>query len=329
MHLLEAENKIREIIKGDSIAVITDSNVGPLYLKRVSELVDDAGFKVYNMEIPAGEESKNGETYLSILEFLAGIPLTRTDGVIALGGGVVGDIAGFAAATFLRGIKVIQIPTSLLAAVDSSVGGKTAINLKAGKNLAGAFHQPALVIQDPEFLKTLPEDIFTDGMAEVIKYGVLADPELFAMLKDVKAVRENPEPIVTRCVEIKKRYVEEDEFDTGVRQMLNLGHTIGHAVEKLSGFKVSHGRAVAIGMDMMAEIAERRGWCEHAAREEIREMLELWGFDLTRRYTKEEIYGIMQTDKKRKGSSIDIVVPERIGRCALKRISMEELKEIL
>ena len=329
MHLHEAKDKIREIVKGDTIAIITDSNVGPLYLKDVSELVDDAGFKVYNMEIPAGEESKNGETYLSILEFLAGVPLTRTDGVIALGGGVVGDIAGFAAATFLRGVKVIQIPTSLLAAVDSSVGGKTAINLKAGKNLAGAFHQPALVIQDPEFLKTLPDDVFADGMAEVIKYGVLADSELFEMLKDVKAVRDNPEPIVTRCVEIKKKYVEEDEFDTGVRQMLNLGHTIGHAIEKLSDFDVSHGRAVAAGMDMMAEIAENQGWCEHAAREEIGKMLTLWGFDLTRRYTKEEIYGIMQTDKKRKGSSIDIVVPERIGKCVLKRISMEELKEIL
>lgn len=329
MRLHEAKSAIREIVKGDFIAIITDTTVGPLYLQEVEEFANQLGYKVYSAEIPAGEESKNGETYLSLLEFLAGIPLTRTDAVIALGGGVVGDMAGFVAATFLRGIKVIQIPTTLLAAVDSSVGGKTAINLKAGKNLAGAFHQPALVIQDPKFLETLPEDVFTDGMAEVIKYGILADPELFEKLKDKKTVRENPEPVVERCVSIKKKFVEEDEFDTGVRQMLNLGHTIGHAVEKLSDFQVSHGRAVAIGMDMMAEIAENQGWCDDVTRKEIRDMLALWGFDLERRYSKDEIYSIMQTDKKRKGGSIDIVVPIRIGKCQLKRVSMEELKEIL
>ncbi len=329
MYLRDAKERIREIIEGDSIAVITDSKVGPLYMDKVCETVREAGFQVYSMEIPEGEESKNGETYLRILEFLADSSLTRTDGVIALGGGVVGDIAGFAAATFLRGVKVIQIPTTLLAAVDSSVGGKTAINLKAGKNLAGAFHQPALVIQDPEFLKSLPDDTFTDGMAEVIKYGVLTDSELFWRLKDVKAVREDPEPIVERCVAIKKKFVEEDELDTGVRQMLNLGHTIGHAVEKLSGFSVSHGRAVAKGLDMMAEIALRQGWCDGKTRGEIREMLLLWGFDLETEFSKDEIYSAISGDKKRKGSFIDIVVPVEIGRCVLKRLSMDQLREIL
>lgn len=320
---------VRDIVKGDSLVVVTDENVAPLYLNRCMQSLKCAGFDVYSFVIPPGEESKSGMTYLELVNYLAEIPLTRADALIALGGGVVGDLTGFAAATYLRGIKVVQVPTTLLAAVDSSVGGKTAINLPSGKNLAGAFHQPALIWCDPSLLETLPAKIYQDGMAEVIKYGVIADADLFELLGDRETAQIHAEEIIQRCVSIKKKFVEEDEHDTGVRQLLNFGHTIGHAIEIASNFEISHGSAVAKGMAYMAEIANAQGWCDQETTRRIIDLLNLYEFDLVVSFDKRELYDIMKADKKRKGNFIDIVVPETIGKCRLQRVTTEELGEIL
>ena len=329
MRLEELGCRVREVVGGGSLAVVTDENVEKLYLQRCVQSLTEAGFTVDSFVVPPGEGSKDGETYLRLVNFLAQIPLTRADGIVALGGGVVGDLAGFAAATYLRGIKVIQVPTTLLSAVDSSVGGKTAINLEAGKNLVGAFHQPALVCCDAGLLKSLPVSVYQDGMAEVIKYGVIADADLFRKLKDPEKTREDIEEVIERCVSIKKKFVDADERDTGVRQMLNFGHTIGHAVEKASRYRISHGSAVAKGMARIAEISVRQGWCGAETAEQITSILNSYGFDLDIAYSNEILYDIMEKDKKRKGHYIDIVVPEEIGKCRLQRLTTEELREIL
>ncbi|MEG1725114.1 MAG: 3-dehydroquinate synthase [Anaerovoracaceae bacterium] len=320
-------SEAKEIITGETVVIVSDDIVNSLYGQSTEKALVDAGFNVETYVIPHGEESKNGETYLKILNFLAGIPLTRADGLVALGGGVVGDLTGFVAATYLRGIKVIQVPTTLLAAVDSSIGGKTAINLEAGKNLAGAFHQPSLVLCDVETLSTLPENIFRDGMAEVIKYGIITDKELFQELKSPG--KKNLEDIIKCCAKIKCDIVEQDQNDTGVRQILNFGHTIGHAIEKASDFQISHGSAVAKGMAAITKISYDNGWCNKETYQAVIEILLKYEFDLIIDKKMEELYDIMKSDKKRKGNIIDIVVPLEIGKCQLKRITIEQLKELL
>jgi len=238
--------QIASVCKPQTVAIISDSTVWPLYGETAAKSIENAGFTVISFVFPAGEASKNGETYLQALNFLAEAKVTRTDCIVALGGGVVGDLAGFTAATYLRGVSYIQVPTTLLAAVDSSVGGKTAIDLPAGKNLCGAFYQPRLVLCDTDTLSTLPQDIFRDGCAEVIKYGILYDPVLFGHLEKT-GLNFDREAVITRCVELKRDVVAEDEFDTGARMKLNLGHTIGHGVEARSNFSLSHGKSVSIG----------------------------------------------------------------------------------
>ena len=221
--LPKSGDMIKEVTSAERVAVITDDTVDKLYSDVVMKSLSDAGFETFKFVFPHGEKSKNISTFSSILEFLAEIGLTRTDALVALGGGVVGDVAGFAAASYLRGIDFIQIPTTLLACVDSSVGGKTAIDLKAGKNLAGAFYQPKLVIADFETLSTLTDGIFADGMAEVIKYGVIFDKAFFEFLRDNEA-KDNLEYVITRCVELKRDIVNADEKEKGVRALLNFGH---------------------------------------------------------------------------------------------------------
>ena len=329
MQQLDFGGEVRKTVSGDTIVVVTDENVKPLYLDRYMQNLQSVGFDVYSFTIAPGEESKSGEVYLELLNYLAEIPLTRADALVALGGGVVGDLTGFAAATYLRGIKVIQVPTTVLAVVDSSIGGKTAINLPAGKNLAGAFHQPALIWRDVTMLESLPADTYLNGMAEVIKYGVLADADLWSLLLNYANVQNNMPEIIDRCVSIKNRIVAEDEFDTGTRQLLNFGHTIGHAIERASDFAVSHGFAVAKGMAAIADISARQGWCSRECAQEIIQLLENYGFDLSIDYSMDELYNIMLSDKKRKVGVIDLVVPERIGKCVLKRLTTEELKGIL
>ena len=328
MYLNDIGTGARTVQQGGRFAVITDENIAALYLERVKASLEEAGFSVSCHVIPAGEEQKNGAVYLRLLSELAAVPLTRTDGVVALGGGVIGDLAGFTAATYMRGIKVIQVPTTLLAQVDSSIGGKTAIDLPEGKNLAGAFHMPALVWRDPAVLGTLPEALFRDGMAEVIKYALI-DGDGFPDLSDPAAVRRAPEAVIERSAAIKEQIVLEDAKDLGIRQILNLGHTIGHAVEKLSAYRLSHGQAVAKGLARIAEIALDQGWCGEEVPARTKALLTAYGFDLEIPYGAEEIFGAITRDKKRKNDSIDIIVPEAFGRCVIRRLSLQELRAIL
>ena len=324
-HLGDEAAKIRNPGKA---AIISDSNVWPLYGRMAAASLEKAGFATEKFVFPAGENSKNGATYLSLLNFLAEKHITRSDFIIALGGGVVGDLAGFAAACFLRGIRFIQFPTTLLAAVDSSVGGKTAIDLDAGKNLAGAFYQPKLVLCDTDLLNTLPEDIFRDGCAEVIKYGVLFDDSLFDLLMQ-EGLDFDRESVIARCVELKRDVVAQDEFDTGTRQLLNLGHTVGHGIEARSNFSISHGQAVAIGMAIITGAAVKYGICNMETYDNILTVLAKFNLPSKTDYTLQELYECTLSDKKRLGGSITLVVPEKIGKCILRQTKVEELKDFI
>lgn len=319
--LLESVGSEVKKVTSGKVLIVTDETVAPLYLARVYRLLTQEGLTVCTASVPAGEASKSLEHYVNLIHILAAKQFTRSDAVIALGGGVIGDLAGFAAATYLRGIPVIQIPTTLLAMVDSSVGGKTAVDLPAGKNLVGAFHQPSLVLCDPEVLDTLPEEIFLDGCAEVIKTAILFDPVLFSHLSERGAAFDR-EKVITRCVECKRDIVCADEFDTGKRQLLNLGHTVGHAVEALSGYTVTHGRAVAIGTAILS-----RAFCEQAS--EILSVLRNFSLPTETDFSPEALAAAALSDKKRSGGLLTIVVPEKIGQCTLKTIPVADLLTVI
>lgn len=320
--------RLRERIPPCHMAVVTDSIVGPLYLETVTESLSAAGYAVSTFEFPAGEESKNVSTLSDILEFLARERLTRSDCLIALGGGVVGDMAGFAAAVYLRGIRYVQMPTTMLSAVDSSVGGKTAIDLKAGKNLAGAFLQPAAVLCDTDCLETLPPEVFADGTAEAVKTGVLCDEGLFALFED-GTLKADPAEVIARCVEYKAGVVERDEKEQGERKLLNLGHTVGHAIEKCSGYAIPHGHAVAAGLAVMARAAERLRWTNGPIAERVGRCLEAQGLPVSTEFSPEALAEAALADKKRSGGSITLVVPKRIGLCELKTVPVTELLPVI
>lgn len=304
--------------------IVTDDKVASFYLERVKKSFVSAGYETVEFIFKNGEESKNIDTLSALLEFMAENRVTRSDMVVALGGGVTGDMAGFAAAVFLRGIRFIQMPTTLLATVDSSVGGKTAIDLKAGKNLAGAFYQPDMVICDYSALDTLEDETFAEGMAEVIKYGVIFDRNLFDLVKSGN-VKDNIEHIIKRCVELKRDVVEADEHDKGERQLLNFGHTIGHAVEKCSNFGLSHGNAVAVGMVIAAKASAAFGWSREDCTPEIIESLKNNSLPVESEFSAEELFDVTLNDKKRAGSSINLVIPETVGHCVLKKVSVDEV----
>ena len=310
--------QVQQLGKAATVCIVSDSNVWPFYGETALKSLKDSGLEAISFIFPAGESSKSGTTFLNLLNFLAEHKLTRSDLIVALGGGVVGDLAGFAAASYLRGIRYIQVPTTVLAAVDSSVGGKTAIDLPAGKNLAGAFWQPSLVLCDTDTLNTLPEEIFRDGCAEVIKYGILYDPELFSHL-EANGLSFDREWVITRCVELKRNVVMEDEFDTGARMKLNLGHTIGHGVEAKSGFSVSHGKAVAIG----TAIVSRSVQCTDCGR--IMEILQKFGLPTNTRYSAEDLYTYTLSDKKRSGSTVNLIIPRAVGHCDIVPTPVEQL----
>lgn len=314
--------------KVKKICIVSDSNVYPLHGATAEKALVDAGFAVISYVFPAGEASKNGSTYLDLLNYLAENKLTRSDMLVALGGGVVGDLTGFTAATFLRGVKFIQVPTTLLAAVDSSVGGKTAIDLPAGKNLAGAFYQPSLVLCDTELLNTLPEDIFRDGCAEVIKYAIDYDKAFFDYLTSAGPGFDR-ETVITRCVEMKRDVVMEDEFDTGARMKLNLGHTIGHGVEARSQFGLSHGKSVAIGMAIVCRAAAKKGMLTTEAAQAIEATLTAYGLPVNTDYPVEDIYCYMLSDKKRTGGTIPLIIPTEIGHTEIVPTPVEELKAFI
>lgn len=319
---------LQKVLAPCHVAVITDSTVAPLYLETVAASLKDAGFTVSSYVFPAGEAHKNLGTFSDILEFLAEQRLTRTDCIVALGGGVTGDMAGFVAASYLRGIRCVQMPTTLLSAVDSSVGGKTAIDLKAGKNLAGAFLQPAAVLCDTDCLASLPADVFADGAAEAIKTGVLCDENLFSLF-ETGHLETAPAEVIARCVAYKAGVVERDEKDQSERRLLNLGHTIGHAIEKCSDYSIPHGHAVAAGLAIIARASEKLSWTDEPIAARITTCLAQNGLPIDADYSAEELARAASADKKRAGSDITLVIPKKIGVCELKKVPVTELLAII
>jgi len=325
--LKDAGKIVRQSAGGQIAAVVTDDIVDALYGEKLTDSLAQSGYQAIKYVIPNGEASKNGEQFLSIINFLGKEKLSRTDVVIAFGGGVVGDLAGFAAASYMRGVNFVQIPTTLLAAVDSSVGGKTAINISAGKNLAGAFYQPNAVICDIALFSSLPNEIYKDGCAEVIKHGIIADRELFDLYRT--PICNQYEDTIARNVGIKSKVVESDEFERGARKLLNFGHTVGHAVEQLSSYKISHGRAVAIGMAIETRMACAIGLCSSGCLREITDMLKLYDLPVSTTFDASEIADGCLADKKRDGGKITMVFPVKVGECILHDISVTELETLI
>ena len=311
--------------------VLSDTTVAPLYLNRLCQSLETAGFTTMTNVVPAGEESKSFTQLEKLMNAWSVAGLHRNDLVLTLGGGVVGDLGGFAASAYLRGIPFVQVPTTLLAAVDSSVGGKTAINITAGKNLVGAFYQPLAVICDVDLIATMSDDRFADGVAESIKYGVLKQPDLFNRLSDKALVQtaEDLDDIVKKCVLHKNAVVSADEFEKGTRQFLNLGHTFAHAIEYLSDFSITHGHAVAIGLAMMARAAVKKGWASLEVAQQIEVALVKNHLPIQCDYDAEAMCTICRRDKKASSDTITIVVPLAIGECECRKVDYDTLLELI
>lgn len=312
------------LLSGRRAAVISDDRVFPLYGAAAEQSLQSAGFETEHFLFPHGEQQKNLTTYGQVLNFLCDRRFTRSDLIVALGGGVVGDLAGFAAATYQRGIACIQVPTTLLSMVDSSVGGKTAVDLDSGKNQAGCFYQPLLVLCDPALLDTLPEAEYRAGCAEIIKTAVLFSPELFRQLRETP-VRDQFEPVIAACVGMKRDVVQNDEFDRGQRALLNLGHTIGHAVEACSQFTILHGEGVAIGLAAITRAAVEKGICDPTLLPQVLDILRQYGLPTEVPYPLADIQRAAEADKKRSGSVTNFVVPEAMGRCRIQPVPAGEV----
>ncbi|MCF0228729.1 MAG: 3-dehydroquinate synthase [Parasporobacterium sp.] len=324
--LSEAGSRVSSLGNIKHAVIVSDDNVFPLYGNILKESMSAEGIAVDEFIFPHGENSKSIEVYQELLEFLCSISMTRSDVLVALGGGVTGDLTGFAAATYQRGIRFIQVPTTLLAAVDSSVGGKTAVNLRGGKNQVGCFYQPSLVLCDIRTLDTLPEEEFRCGCGEVIKYGMIGDAGFFQRLAETD-VRTWITDAIAACVAMKRDVVMRDEFDTGDRMLLNFGHTFAHGVEKLSDFKVPHGMAVAMGMAAITQAAEKLGACEPGTSDRLEEVLKKYGLPLEIEYSGADIAAAAKVDKKSTGSTIRLIIPEKIGSCVIRTVPADELME--
>ncbi len=310
----------------DCVFLVSDSNVYPIWGEQVKAAISACGKLSGEHIFKAGELSKRLETVADMYAAFAGASLTRKSLVIALGGGVCGDMAGFAAATYLRGIAVLQMPTTLLSQIDSSIGGKTGVDLAVGKNLVGAFHQPVAVIADSRFLDTLPGRYIDDGMGEAIKYGCIADKTLFDGIASGSIDRAE---MIYRCMKIKAQVVEEDEFEEGIRAILNYGHTLGHAVEKLGGFeRFSHGESVGIGMLYAARIGAAVGYSSEYEGV-IREVLEKWELPTDMDYPASELMKVVRSDKKRTADEIKFVFLEELGKAVIKKIPLDKLEALI
>ena len=320
--LARAASVIGETFSPSRIHIVSDSTVAPLYLEQLEQQFT---LPVTHTVIPAGEEHKRLSTVEGIYHDLLANGMTRKDLIIALGGGVVGDITGFAAATFLRGVSLCQIPTTLLAQVDSSVGGKTGVDMPEGKNLVGAFYQPRLVLIDPAVLATLPDQTFADGMAEVIKYGYISNREILDMVS-APDYKKNIEHIICECVRIKRDVVTIDEHDTGLRMILNFGHTIGHAAEKLGNYvDLTHGQAVAVGMVAAMRLSAMLG--NEDLSERLIDILDHIGLPTELKYGREDIYRSLLSDKKKFGATVNFILVREPGRAEITPIGAEKLHE--
>ena len=312
MELLGEMLKVRRL--HGPVAVVTDENVGAAYLSRVTAALSKSGYEIHGATIPAGEEHKTLETVSRLWDAFSSAKIERGSTVVALGGGVVGDLTGFAASTWLRSVPWVAVPTSLLAMVDASIGGKTGFDLPQGKNLVGAFYPPRLVLADSDVLTTLPKDELTNGMAEVVKHGAIADIELFEMCRNLPGF-QNMEGLVSRAMAVKVKVIEEDPYEQGIRAALNLGHTVGHGVELASGFRIKHGEAVAIGMVAEARLAERIGLAQTGLAEEIAVVLKAVGLptEIPADLDRAEIVETMYHDKKKAGGVVKFALPAAIG----------------
>lgn len=311
------------------VVVITDTNVAPHYIWRVLNSLEKTGFETKSHIFQAGEESKHLGTIAEIYRTLADFRVTRKDLIVALGGGVCGDMAGFAAASYLRGIDFMQIPTSLLAQVDSSVGGKTGVDLPQGKNLVGAFHQPIAVLIDPDTLNTLPEVFLTDGMGEIIKYGCIKDEGLFEFLEKEDAF-EHLEEIIETCVSIKRDVVSRDEKEAGERMLLNFGHTLGHAIEKLYNFNgITHGMAVAVGMVLIARAGEKNGFTQSGTADRIKALCEKYSLPTSDSASFSQMAEAAKGDKKTAGGDINLVLLKKIGESFTYKVALDDLESFI
>lgn len=320
---------VAELSAARRVVVVTDSNVAPHYQWRVLNSLSANGIQATTHVYHAGEESKHLGTIAEIYKTLADFGMTRKDVIVALGGGVCGDMAGFAAATYLRGIGFVQVPTSLLAQVDSSVGGKTGVDLPQGKNLVGAFHQPLAVLIDPDTLNTLPDRFLTDGMGEVIKYGCIKDAAFFDFLERENGLR-HLEDVIETCVTIKRDVVSRDEREAGERMLLNFGHTLGHAIEKLHGFKdITHGMAVAVGMVMIARAGEARGITEPGTADRIARLCDKYLLPTQEDFTFAQLAEAAHADKKTAGDSIHLVLLRAVGDSFTQKVALGDLEEFI
>lgn len=322
---------LSSILNTRTLAIITDDIVNSLYAETVINSLINQGFKVCKFIFSNGENSKNISVLNEIYNFLSQNNITRTDCLIALGGGVVGDITGFAAATYLRGLDYVQIPTTLLSQIDSSVGGKTAVNLDCGKNLVGAFKQPRCVICDPDTLLTLNEEQLADGMSEAIKYGMIRDESLFEVFENhtISNIMKCIDEVIYRCILIKKAIVESDEFDKGERMVLNFGHTLGHAIEKFYNYEVSHGNAVAIGMCLITERAYRAGICEENVLDRLINCIKAYNLPYELNVSMGMIVNLCKSDKKRESDSINFVICDKVGHSIIKKVSINDFQSFI
>lgn len=325
--------KCGELIRKNSsarrAAIITDDIVDGLYSSIVESSLKDHGFDVIKFVFPNGEESKNHDTLIKIYSFLSKNNITRSDILVALGGGVVGDITGYVAATYLRGLGFAQIPTTFLAQIDSSVGGKTGVNIDEGKNLVGAFHQPICVVCDTSTLSTLSEEIFADGVAEAVKYGMIESEELFDKLHN-ENIHSILNEVIFKCISIKRDIVEQDELDKGERMKLNFGHTLGHAIEKHHNYNgISHGRAVAIGMCVFTKLAEKYGMCNNSVANKLVACLERYSLPTSTNINIDELAKLCMSDKKRDSDKINIVYCKRIGESTIQPLTIDEFNMFL
>lgn len=328
-HLLtDAGKLIRAVHEASGAAIVTDTHVGPLYGQTLFDSLKSAGFDPAGpFTLAAGEENKQLAAVEEIFRGLAKAKIDRTGLVVALGGGVIGDMAGFAAACWMRGISFVQIPTSLLAMVDASVGGKTGVDIPEGKNLIGAFWQPALVIADVSLLGTLPEEYFTDGLGEVVKSACIKDADLFTLL-ETDGANADIEQIVGRCVRMKRTVVEADERERGERRLLNFGHTLGHALERYEHFcGISHGRAVSAGMALMTKASERAGLTEPGTCARLCALLEKLELPVSAGVPVKELLPYIRLDKKCAAGAVNLVVLRRIGEAYCVRVPLAELDE--
>lgn len=316
------------LIRGRDAVIVSDSNVWPLYGQIVADSLTRAGFRVDHFVFPAGETSKNTQTLVELLTFLARKGLTRSDAVFALGGGVTGDMAGLAASLYLRGVPCVQLPTSLLSVVDSSVGGKTAVDLPEGKNLVGTFTQPHLVLCDTDTLDTLPAAVYAEGWAEIIKYGMIRSRELLDFLSENPAGTDI-EWVIAHCVAIKRDVVAADEQDNAVRQVLNFGHTIGHAIERCGNYKFFHGEGVAMGMAIMTRACVKLGKCPRECQEVLESLLDKYRLPKTCGMKREDLLEAAKADKKRRGDAITLIQPDVLGNCILHKTDYNELARVL